>query len=227
MMFKRFWNRVKVVTLRLFVLLVLATSLLSSTRLRAQVTATAASSEPSDYGQRWDFYGGAQYSHFNPSPNRGVAAINLLGWNGSATVWFRPVWGIEASARGVYGNIVLPPDSGGPVNPPMSEHLFLFGPSFRLLRTPKYTFGMHVLVGGAYGKFSDGFTDGETPQEFSIYNDKLAFGAAVGAFSDYKLTPRWSVRLITDWQPTHYGFTNQSEFAGSVGIVYKFGSLHK
>ena len=227
MIFERFWNRVKVVTFRLSVLLVLATALLSSHRLRAQITATAPSPESAQYSQRWDIYGGAEYGHFNPSPDRSVAAINLLGWNGSATAWFRPLWGIEGSARGLYGNITLPAADGGPTNPPMSEHLFLFGPSFRFLRDPKYTFGMHTLFGAAYGKFSTGFPSGETPQQFSIYNDKLAFGAAVGAFGDYNVTPRWSVRLIADWQPTHYGFTNQNEFAGSVGIVYKLGQLHK
>uniref|UniRef100_A0A372IPD1 Outer membrane protein beta-barrel domain-containing protein n=1 Tax=Paracidobacterium acidisoli TaxID=2303751 RepID=A0A372IPD1_9BACT len=216
-----------VVTRRLSVLLVFAASLFPFSCLHAQVTATAPVTELSQYSQRWDVFGGAQYAHFNPSPNRGVEAINLLGWNGSATVWVRPVWGIEASARGAYGNIVLPAGSGGPNNPPMSEHLFLFGPNFRFLRTPKYTFGMHALFGAAYGKFSTGFPSGETPQQFSIYNDKLAFGAAVGASGDYNLSPKWSVRLITDWQPTYYGYSRQNEFAGAVGIVYKLGSLHK
>jgi hypothetical protein len=32
--------------------------------------------------------------------------------------------------------------------------------------------------------------------------------------------------VITDWQPTHYGFSWQDEFAGSAGVVYKFGTLH-
>jgi hypothetical protein len=36
-----------------------------------------------------------------------------------------------------------------------------------------------------------------------------------------------AVRFIADYQPTRYGFTMQSEFAGSVGIVYKFGILKK
>ena len=227
MMEMRFWNRVKAVTRRLFTLLVLATSLLPFSRLHAQVTATAPVTTEPQYAQRWDLYGGAQYSHFNPSPSRGVAAINLLGWNGSATAWFRPAWGIEASARGLYGNMVLPSNAYNLTNPPMSEHLFLFGPSFRFLRTPNYTFGMHTLFGAAYGKFSTGFPSGVQPNTLSIYNDKLAFGSAVGAYADYNVTPKWSVRLVTDWQPTHYGFTFQNEFAGSVGLVYKLGALHR
>lgn len=197
-------------------------------RLHAQVTATAPETEAPEYAQRWDLYGGAEYAHFNPSPGRNVEAINLLGWNGSATAWMRPSWGIEASARGVYGNLVVPANNlGVAANPPMSEHLFLFGPNFRMYRHARTTLGMHALVGAAYGSFSSGFPSGVTPQNVGIYNDKLALGLAVGGYADYNVTPRWSARFISDWQPTHYGFSWQNEFAGSVGIVYKFGALHK
>jgi hypothetical protein len=199
-------------------------------RLHAQVTATAPEAEAPEYTQRWDIYGGAQYMHFNPGTGRGngVAAVNLLGWNGSATAWFRQRWGIEGSVRGVYGNLTVPANPYDvPANPPMSEHLFLFGPSFRFYRGTRATFGAHTLIGAAYGDFDSGFPAGIPPQDVNIYNDKLGFGYAIGAFTDYNVTPRWSVRLIGDWQPTHYGFSQQNEFAGSVGLVYKVGKLNK
>ncbi len=193
--------------------------------VRAQVVATAPETEGSQYAERWDFYGGAQYSHFNPSPGRNVQAINLLGWNGSATAWLHSTWGIEGTARGLYGNLVVPANTEGiPASPPMTEHLFLFGPNFRILRKPSFTFGMHSLVGAAYGVFDSGFPKGTQPQDVDIYNDKLALGLAIGAWADFNLSSRLSVRVITDWQPTHYGFPWQDEFAGSAGIVYKFGS---
>lgn len=193
--------------------------------LHAQVVATAPETEAPQYGERWDFYGGAQYSHFNPSPGRNVQAVNLLGWNGDATVWLHTTWGVEGTARGLYGNLVVPANTEGiPANPPMTEHLFLFGPNFRILRKPGYTFGMHSLIGAAYGVFDSGFPSGTRPQDVDIYNDKLAIGFAIGSWFDYNLSPRLSVRVITDWQPTHYGFVYQNEFAGSAGIVYKFGS---
>ena len=195
--------------------------------LHAQVVATAPETEAPQYAERWDFYGGAQYSHFNPSHGRNVQAINLLGWNGSATAWFRPTWGIEGTARGLYGNLVVPANNEGiPASPPMSEHLFLFGPNFRIVRKANYTFGMHSLVGAAYGVFDSDFPAGTMPQDVGIYNTKLALGLAVGPWVDYNLTHTLSVRVITDWQPTHYGFSWENEFAGSAGIVYKFGSLH-
>jgi hypothetical protein len=211
----------------MFRLLVLAAPavFLACCSLHAQVTATAPEAEAPQYAERWDFYGGAQYSHFNPSPGRGVEAINLLGWNGDATLWMGSLFGIEGTARGLYGNLVVPANSEGiPANPPMTEHLFLFGPNFRILRHRNYTFGMHSLIGAAYGVFDSGFPAGTKPQDVGIYNDKLAVGFAIGPSVDYNLTPNFSVRLIPDWQPTHYGFTWQKEFAGSVGIVYKFGS---
>jgi opacity protein-like surface antigen len=196
--------------------------------LHAQVTATAPSAEPSQYSQRWDIYGGALYSHFNPSPGAEVRAINLLGWNASATLWLHKRWGIESSARGAYGTLVVPANSYGiPSNPPMSEYLFLFGPSVRMYRSPKVTLGMHFLIGAAYGKFDSGFPKPIQPQQVSIYNDKLAFGMAWGGFADYNIKPHWAVRFVSDWQPTHYGFSQQNEFAGSAGIVYKFGKLNR
>lgn len=196
--------------------------------LHAQVTATAPEAEADAYAQRWDLSGGFQYAHFNPSNGVSVEAVNLKGWNGSATAWFRPVWGIEADARGEYGVLVVPPNAENiPKNPPMSEHLFLFGPSFRLYRTPRITAGMHFLVGAADGVFSSGFPAGTMPQDVGIYNDKLAMGMGIGGFADYNLTQRISVRLVADWQPTHYGFSWQNESADSVGLVYKLGSLHK
>jgi hypothetical protein len=198
--------------------------LLWSPRVHGQVTATAPEGEAPQNAQRWDFYGGAQYSHFNPSPGRGVQAINLLGWNGTATVWLGSVVGIDGSARGLYGTLNVPANNEGiPANPSMSEHLFLFGPNFRLMRHRSYTVGMHALIGAAYGSFGNGFPKGTSPQDVGIYNDKLAMGFGIGPWLDYNLGHSLSVRLVSDWQPTHYGFSWQSEFAGSVGIAYKFG----
>ena len=210
---------------RILALAALVAGFVPSPRLHAQVTATAPEAEAPQYAHRWDFYGGAQYSHFNPGSAREIQANNLLGWNGTATVWLGSLVGMDASARGLYGTLQVPPNTEGiPANPPMSEHLFLFGPDFRMLRRQNYTFSMHTLIGAAYGSFGNGFPKGTSPQDIGIYNDKLAMALGIGASTDYNLSPQLSVRLITDWQPTHYGFLWQNEFAGSVGIVYKLGA---
>lgn len=209
---------------RLGALLLVGAAFIAQVPLHAQVTATAPEEETPQYAQRWDFFAGAQYAHFNPSPGRGVHAINLLGWQADGTAWMRLHFGIEANARGEYGTMDIPSNAYGvPPTAPMSEHLFLFGPNVRMVMHPNLAFGMHFLLGAAYGKFSTDFPHGVVPQQVGIYNDKLALGLAVGPWVDYNLGPRLSVRLIPEWQPTKYGFPWQNEFAGSVGIVYKMG----
>jgi hypothetical protein len=211
----------------LVALLALPLFLASFNNADAQVTATAPAGELPQYSNRWDFNGGVQYSHFNPSAGKNFPANNLLGWEGGAIAYFRPIWGIESSFRGLYGTMNAPVNQYGITNPKMSEYLFLFGPTFRLLRREKYAAGLHVLIGGAYGSFDKDFPSGITPNQIGVYNNKLAFGSAVGGWLDYNLSPRLAVRMVADWQPTHYGYTTQNEFAGSVGVVYKIGSLHK
>lgn len=200
---------------------------LPAAEARAQVTATAPVQAP-QYNNRWEIYGGAQYSHFNPSPGRNIQATNLLGWNGTATVYLHTSWGLEAGARGLYGTMTVPANAYNvPAHPKMSEDLFLFGPTVRLRRRQNYAIGMHFLVGAAYGLFDKDFPSGVQPNVVGIYNNKLAFAGAVGGWEDYNLSPRMALRFIADYQPTRYGYTMQNEFAGSVGIVYKFGALHK
>lgn len=194
----------------------------------AQITAVAPVAVPPQYNNRWEVYGGAQYSHFNPSPVRNVQATNLLGWTGGGTLYFRPAWGLEANVRGLYGSMTVQPNQYNiPANPKMSEYLFLVGPTFRFIRLPKYAGGMHFLIGAANGTFDKDFPKGVQPNLVGIYNDKLAFGAAIGWVSDFNVTDRLAVRAVADYQPTHYGYVSQSEFAGSVGVVYKFGKLKK
>ena len=203
-------------------------SFLPTGQARAQVTAVAPVAEAPQYNNRWEVYGGAQYSHFNPSPVHNIQATNLLGWNGTATVYFRPSWGLEAGARGLYGTLSVPANGFNiPASPRMSETLFLFGPTFRMFRGRNYAAGLHALVGAAYGSFDKDFPSGVQPDVVGIYNNKLALGGAVGGWADYNVSTRLAVRVITDYQPTRYGFSTQNEFAGSVGIVYKFGTLHK
>jgi len=226
----RFRIRVKFALRPLFAALLAAPLFLPLFHAHAQVTATAPVGELPQYSNRWDLYGGFQYSHFNPSSAKNFPANNLLGWNGTATAYFRPVWGIEGSFRGLYGTIDVPTNQYGITSPKMSEYLWLFGPTFRLFRRENYAAGIHVSIGAAYGNFSKDFPKGISPNQVDVYNDKLAFGSAVGGWLDYNLSsvsPRLAVRTIFDWQATHYGYRPQNEFAGSIGVVYKFGSLHK
>ncbi len=202
---------------------------LSSLPIFAQVTATAPAATGAVAGsERFDILGGAAYSHFNPGYAHQVRALNLLGWQGSVTGWFGNRFGLEATARGVYGTYDLPvavADYGiTATTSPMSEHLFLFGPSFRLYDSEKYTAGAHVLIGGTYGSFDQEFHgSGVQPNQVGVYNNQLASAYASGGWGDYKVTPRFAVRFTGDYQPTRYSGIGQNEFFGAVGIVYKVG----
>jgi hypothetical protein len=127
--------------------------------------------------------------------------------------------------RGLYGSYTLPNNPYGlPATSDMSEYLFLVGPSVRLVEKERYTAGLHLLVGGAYGTFNSGY--GSTsiqPFQIGVYNNQLALAYAIGGWADYKVLPNWAVRFTADYQPTRYASLGQNEFFGAVGIVYKFG----
>jgi hypothetical protein len=198
--------------------------------LHAQVTATAAPDDNTTppYSYRWDVFAGAQYTHFNPSPGDQIHAINTTGWTAGATAWLKPAIGLEALTRNTYGTIIPPVNGDGITSYPTSQHLFLFGPTVRMIRRQRFDAGMHLDIGAAYGIFDDFHSNPNhiMPINLDIYNDKLAFAVSVGGFTDYNIRPHWAVRLVTDWQPTHYGYSRQDEFAGSLGIVYKWGHIH-
>jgi hypothetical protein len=201
-------------------------ALLSTATLFAQVTATAPAASGSEAVQRFDFYGGAAYAHFNPGYAHQVAATNLIGAQGSATAWFTHAFGAEATWRGVYGNYPIPANLYGVTGKSnIAENLFLFGPSARLYSSDKYTAGVHLLIGGTYGSFDSGFKgSGIQPFSVGVYNNELTFAAAFGGWADYNLGPKYAVRFIADYQPTFFGNTHQNEFGGSLGFVYKFGT---
>jgi hypothetical protein len=198
---------------------------LSAVAVQAQVTATAASVNAPTEDQRFDISGGAAYSHFNPGYAHQVRAINLIGFQGSATGWFSNLLGVEATMRGLYGTYDLPINGFNlPSTSPMSEYLFLFGPTVRLYQSPRYTAGMHLLVGGTYGSFDSAYHgSGIQPAQIGVYNSQLTTAYSVGGWADYKIMPKFAIRFTADYQPTRYSGLTQNEFEGAVGIVYKLG----
>ncbi len=201
---------------------------LTVSQLSAQVTATAPplSNDLANYNNRWDAYGGFAYARFQTTLGVNLKT-NMYGWKGQVTGWLNPIVGITASTGNYYGTVSLPPNQYDLNQAHISEHLFLFGPEFRILRDSKWTVGAHVLLGGTYGIFDNSFPNGVEPNALRLYNNQLAFAAAAGGTVDRNLTPQWSVRLIADFQPTHYGLAFQKEAAASVGVVYKWGAIKK
>jgi hypothetical protein len=193
----------------------------------APVPATAASSAPSpnaaDYGNRWDVFGGFSYSYFTTTYGHALKA-SLYGASAEGTAWLNPLVGGTAALRWDSGTIGIDPNAFGITNPRISQTLFLFGPEIRPFRKDKWAIGGHVLIGGTYGIFSHDLK-GVPPNQVGLYNDQLAFAVATGGTFDYAITPKLSIRLIPDFQPTFYGHSIQKDFAGQFGVAYKFGSL--
>ncbi len=203
--------------------------LASASNSIAQVTATAPplSTELADYNNRYDGFVGYSYARFNTTIGHALSG-NLMGFKAQGTVWVSPIVGFSAATGNYYGNVAVPANAYNISNPKVSEPIFLFGPEFRLLRDPKWTVDYHFLLGGTYGIFDTSFANsGATPNTLNLPNNQLAFALATGASFDYNVRPKWSVRAIVDFQPTHYGSAFQKEFAGSVGVVYKWGAIKK
>jgi hypothetical protein len=197
--------------------------------LSAQVTAKAPplSTTLADYNNRWDAFGGFGYARFQTTIGHALKT-NMYGWKGQATGWLTPVVGLTAGTGNYYGSVTLPPTPYNITSASISEHMFLFGPEIRLLRDPKWTVDVHLLLGGTYGIFDNSFkSQNIQPNVVNLPNNQLAFALATGGSFDYNLKPNWSIRAITDFQPTHYGLAFQKEFAGSVGVVYKWGAIQK
>ena len=202
---------------------------LTASHLSAQVTATAPplSTDLSTYNNRWDVYGGFGYARFQTTLGVNLKA-NMYGWKGNVTGWLNPMVGITASSGNYYGSIALPPNAYNISTANISEHLFLFGPTVRLYRGDKFAADGHFLLGGTYGIFDSSFKGANIePNVLRLYNNQLAFALAAGASADYNWRPNIAFRVIADFQPTHYGLALQDEFAGSVGVVYKWGAIKK
>lgn len=207
-----------------FATLAAAILVFSAASLHAQIVATAPVTVAPAYDTHYDVFGGYMYSHFNPARGSQVHAINMYGFNGTLTDWVKPSFGLELTTRHVFGTII-PPVNGYGIKPySASQHFYMVGVAARFLRTPKYDFGMHMDMGAVYGIFNKGnYPTNIQPINLGLYNNQAAVAMAIGAFSDYNVKPHWAIRVYTDWQPTFYGKTHQDEFAGALGIVYKFG----
>ena len=186
---------------------------------------TAAPINAAEYGNRWDVFAGFSYNYFTTTYGHALKS-NLYGASVQGTAWMSPLIGGVAALRWGSGTIAIDPNQFGITNPRISQTLFLFGPEIRPFRKDKWAIGGHVLIGGTYGIFSHDL-QGVPPNQVGLYADQLAFAVATGGTFDYAITPKLSIRVIPDFQPTFYGHSSQRDFAGQFGVAYKFGSIKK
>lgn len=212
-------------------LLLTAAFAISISGLQAQTTTPASPVKTvgTDYNNRYDVYAGFADSYFSTTIGHGNKT-NLVGAGGQGTMWFSPVVGMGGRVSYVAGTIPVDQNEAGVTSTGMSETIFLFGPEIRIFRGARWTVTGHGLAGGSYGIFDKNLANQKPPilpGSVGMYSNQLAFVYAAGGSYDYNISPKLSVRIITDFQPSYFGHSVQKEFAGGVGVVYKLGAIHK
>lgn len=173
------------------------------------------------YSNEWEIYGGAAFSHFNGGPSL-IVGTNLGGFDVQGTRWFTGRVGVTANLRGYYGTQGVVPNALNIHGPFIFEHQFLGGVSYRVAKRAHAALNLHALAGGSYGIFSSALDKGETPPQFGMFNDGVAFATALGGSLDLNRSPKVALRISPDYLLTTFGSTRQNEFAISVGILYRF-----
>lgn len=176
------------------------------------------------YDNRWEVYGGFAYAHFKAGPNL-VQGANLGGFDAQATRWFTPRWGATGNVRGYYGTSGVVPNIYNIEGPFVSEHLFVAGPQLRGPHNAHGAFNLHLLAGGARGSFQRGLNDNGVslpPGQFGFFNDSTVFASVAGGTIDLNRSPRLALRISPDYLLTRFGGQTQSNFAISVGLLYRF-----
>jgi hypothetical protein len=217
--------------------LMAAVTLLSCFQNRAQAQYKQPVVAPNDalsgvrYDYRWEFYGGAAYSHFDAGPDLTQGA-NLGGFDVEAARFFTPRLAAAASVRGYYGTSGAEPNPYGIKGPFVSEHMFMVGPEYRGPSNEHASLTLHALFGGAYGSFESALhaQDGSTvpPAAVGFFSNQLAFGSAIGGTIDLNRSSRLAFRISPDATLTNFGGGLKEQFALSVGLVYRMGrGFHK
>jgi hypothetical protein len=178
------------------------------------------------YNNKYELYGGFAFSHFNSGPSL-VAGTNLGGFDFQGTRWFSNWLGVTANLRGYYGTQGVVPNALQIHGPFVYEHQFLGGATFRGPRNQHAALNFHVLAGGAYGVFNSALDPGETPQQFGMFGNGLAFATALGGSADLNRSQRIALRISPDYLLTRFGGVSQNEFAISVGILYRFAKARE
>src|SRR5947209_8596390 len=112
------------------------------------LTATAIQALPAQDASG-EVFGGYAYTKNNPLVQ--LPKENLHGWMGGATGYFNRWFGLGLEIAGQFGEI--PPPSGV-TSPNLSfkEYSYLAGPSFRFVKTERFTVGAKLLLGGIFGQ---------------------------------------------------------------------------
>jgi hypothetical protein len=173
--------------------LLLLTLLLSAPLLHAQEV------------PRFDVFGGFSYLRFDATTIGYADYTNLYGWNGGATGYIKPSFGVAIDLSGHYGS-------------QMSAYHFMIGPQYTLRRDKSKVY-VHALIGKAQNRVNI-----VQPTRNGFESVGRSFGAG-GGF-DYDWSSRISIRVFqADFFHSNTFGTSQNDVRVSTGVVYHFGHI--
>jgi hypothetical protein len=179
------------------------------------------------YDNRYDVSLGLAYDHMKAGPTL-LQGSNLGGLDLSASYWLSKHWAVEGSDRSYVGTSGAGTNSLNISGPFVAQYLFVAGPEWLGPHNRHGALIAHVLVGGAYGNFTQDLR-GNPPSSVDFYNNQLAPAAIVGGHMDLNRSAHWVFRITPDAVVTRYGINYGAKntqtdvnFAISVGVQYKF-----
>ena len=218
-------------------LAVAALALVAGTRAQAQSTASPTAGNGTyiavdplagvRYDNRFDLSLGMAYDHMKAGPTL-LQGSNLGGLDLTGSYWFSKHWAVEGTGRGYLGTSGAAPNDLSIKGPFVSQYIFAAGPEFLGPHNKHGALIAHVLVGGAYGNFTQDLR-GNPPSTVDFYYNQLAPAAVMGGHFDLNRSAHWVFRVTPDaiWTRYSTNYTpkvtqNDINFAISVGVEYKF-----
>jgi hypothetical protein len=179
------------------------------------------------YDNRFDASIGLAYDHMKAGPTL-LQGSNLGGLDLSGSLWFSRHFAVEGSGRGYAGTSGAGVNSYNINGPFVSQYLFMGGPEWLGPHNKHGAMMAHVLVGGAYGNFTQDLR-GNPPSVVDFYNNQLAPAGVIGGHLDLNRTSHWVFRITPDAVVTRYSInyppkttSTDVNFSISVGVQYKF-----
>jgi hypothetical protein len=187
-------------------------------RMQAQ-NGKLALAAPVTYNNRYEVYGGLQYSNFQAGQNV-PKLMNLGGAEISGTYWLTSRWGGVLDYRGAAGTTAVVPNPLFNGRALVYQNAGLAGVQYRSIHTQRAALNFH-----AYGGVSHGVFDHTLPtSESGLYTNRTKPVFALGGSVDINRSKNLAIRLSPDLILEHYGTETREFFALSGGVIYRFGS---
>ena len=186
--------------------------------------------QPVTYTQKYEVYGGINYSNGQAGQNL-PKRFNMAGGEVMATDWLTPKYGIAADARYTAGTTPVLPGAQATsphvqTRPLVSELIYMGGLQYHWGGNQHVGVNLHALAGAASGDF-DHSNPGLDPAVFvgttGLYSNHTSFMGTAGGSFDFNRSARWAVRVSPEIVFEHFG-TELREFVYvSGGVLYRFG----